>query len=132
MNPIYTVTFKFIDLLPPILSDGVVYISLEHCTVVHMCCSGCGERVVNGLNPAQWKLIFDGETITLDPSIGNGALVCNSHYWIKKNQVIWAKPLTAKQTQISQLADLDDVVAHYAPSPKKRNIRLRSFWKRTN
>jgi hypothetical protein len=115
MSRIDTVSFEFVDLLPPVLTDGVVYVSLEHRAVVHKCASGCGERVVLGLSPAQWSVTFDGETISLDPSIGNGVLPCNSHYWIRENRVIWAKPLTALQTQWSQLADRDGLVSHHAP-----------------
>src|SRR6266568_872058 len=120
MSRIDAVTFEFVDLLPPTLVDGVVYISLEHRIVIHNCCSGCGERVVNGLSPAQWTLTFDGETISLSPSIGNGALACNSHYWIRQNKVIWAKPLTAAQTRASQRADSKAAVAHYEESDAGR------------
>lgn len=115
MSRVDEVTFEFVNLLPPTLEDSVVYISMEHRTVVHNCCSGCGERIVLGLSPAQWKLTFDGETISLSPSIGGGALACNSHYWIQENKVIWSKPLTANQTRRSQLADRRDAVAHHEP-----------------
>lgn len=122
MSRVDSVTFEFVELLPPKLIDGVVYISIEHRTVVHNCCSGCGERVVNGLGPAEWKITFDGETISLDPSIGNGALACNSHYWIRNNRVMWAKPLTKEETRRSQLADRGDLVDHYdkPETPKRR------------
>lgn len=119
MSRIDTVTFEFVDLLPPVVSDGVVYISLEHRTVVHNCASGCGERVVLGLSPAQWSLTFDGETISLDPSVGNGSLACNSHYWIRDSRIIWARPLTAGQTQRSQRADRDALVAHDPPQRRE-------------
>lgn len=135
MSRVDEVTFEFVDLLPKELADGVLYISLEHRTVVHKCCSGCGERVVVGLSPAQWKLTFDGETISLSPSIGNGELACNSHYWIRENKVLWSKPLTSTQTRRSQLGDREDTVAHYAqrePSrPSKWNLieRLKARWR---
>jgi hypothetical protein len=120
-----TVTFQFVDLLPPELEEGVVYISIEHRTIVHKCCSGCGGRVVNGIGPAPWSLLFDGETISLDPSIGNGGLPCNSHYWIIKNGVKWAPPLTPAQNRRSQLSDRADIVDHYTPPPAKTK---RWYW----
>lgn len=113
MSRIDRVTFEFVDLLPPVLAEGVVYISLEHRTVVHNCASGCGQRVVLGLSPVQWSLTFDGETISLNPSIGNGSLPCNSHYWIRNNEVIWARSLTASQTQRSQRSDRDVLIAYH-------------------
>lgn len=124
MSRIDRVTFEFVDLLPPNLVDGVVYISIEHRTIVHNCCSGCGERVVNGIGPAEWKVVFDGETISLHPSIGNGALACNSHYWIRNNRVVWARTLTAEQTRKSQLSDRDDIAEHYKPS----RLNKRHWW----
>lgn len=135
MSRVDEVTFEFVDLLPKELADGVLYISLEHRTVVHKCCSGCDERVVIGLSPAQWKLTFDGETISLYPSIGNGALPCNSHYWIRENKVLWAKPLTSAQTRRSQRADRADSAAHYAQRepnrPSKWNLiaRVKAYWR---
>ena len=128
MNRINEVTLEFVDLLPQTLVDGVVYISMEHRTVVHNCCSGCGERVVIGLSPAQWTLTFDGEAISFDHSFGNGVLACNSHYWIRENKVIWSKPLTPEQTRRSQLADRRAVVAHHEPE-KVPAWRLIKRWK---
>lgn len=125
-----TLSFEFVDLLPPTLLEGVVYISIEHRTVVHLCCSGCGERVVNNLSPAGWKLTYDGETISLDPSIGNGALSCNSHYWIRRNKVVWYRPLTQSQTRASQSADRHDAIGHYSESAALKRATHRSWWRR--
>lgn len=32
---------------------------------------------------------YDGEAVTLSPSIGNGAYKCRSHYFIRENSVVW-------------------------------------------
>jgi hypothetical protein len=58
--------------------------------VVHKCCCGCGKEVVTPLSPTDWKLIYDGKTISLDPSIGNWGFECRSHYWIRNSRVRWA------------------------------------------
>lgn len=42
------------------------------------------------LTPADWKLTFDGETVSLYPSIGNWNFPCRSHYWLTKNRIEWA------------------------------------------
>jgi hypothetical protein len=42
------------------------------------------------LSPTDWKLTFDGQSISLDPSIGNWSFPCQSHYWIKEDRVRWA------------------------------------------
>jgi hypothetical protein len=63
---------------------------MEYATVVHKCCCGCGKEVVTPLSPTDWKLIFNGKTISLDPSIGNWGFECRSHYWIRNSRVRWA------------------------------------------
>jgi hypothetical protein len=85
-----TVRHEFVDYVPSELADGTIYVSVEYATAVHACCCGCGHKVVTPFHPAQWKLTFDGESISLDPSVGNWNLPCSSHYWIKNNRVRWA------------------------------------------
>ena len=34
-------------------------------------------------------MTFNGETVSLHPSIGNQKMDCQSHYWIKGGQAIW-------------------------------------------
>jgi len=58
--------------------------------VAHKCCCGCGNEVITPLSPTGWKLVFDGQSISLVPSIGNWSFACQSHYFIRENKVIWA------------------------------------------
>lgn len=90
-------THKFVKNIPEILEDGVLYISIEYATAIHNCCCGCGNQVVTPFSPTDWKLIFDGKTVSLDPSIGNWSFPCQSHYWIRNNKVIWATKWTKEQ-----------------------------------
>lgn len=90
MSGLTTLTHKFVTRIPETLEAGVMYVSVEFATVVHACCCGCGAEVVTPLAPHQWKLLFDGETISLKPSIGNWNFPCQSHYWITHNTVEWA------------------------------------------
>lgn len=85
-----TLTHKFVEYIPEVLEEGVLYISIDYATVVHACCCGCGNQVVTPLSPTGWKLIFDGETISLKPSVGNWSFPCQSHYWITRSTVAWA------------------------------------------
>jgi len=82
---------EFVDFVPRDLKEGVVYVSIQYATVIHKCCCGCGRQVVTPLAPSQWTLSYDGRTISLHPSIGNWNFPCKSHYWIRGNQVLWAK-----------------------------------------
>ncbi|SCX49422.1 hypothetical protein SAMN05720354_108123 [Nitrosospira sp. Nsp1] len=84
-------TLHFVKGVPRDLAPGVLYVSMEYGTVVHSCCCGCGHEVVTPLTPTDWRLTFDGETISLWPSVGNWNLPCRSHYVIKNNRVAGAE-----------------------------------------
>jgi hypothetical protein len=94
-----TLSHKFVTFMPDHLEDGVLYISMEYATAIHKCCCGCGNEVVTPLSPTDWKLTFDGETISLYPSIGNWNFKCQSHYWIKNDEVEWAPKWTRGQIE---------------------------------
>ena len=79
----------FVESAPLQLEPGKIYISIKYHTVLHLCPCGCGEEVVTPLAPDQWQLLYDGESISLFPSIGNYRFPCRSHYFIKKNRVLW-------------------------------------------
>lgn len=96
---------EFVDLIPDDLEEGKLYISIPYATVVHKCCSGCGEEVVTPLGPTDWQLIFDGESVSLTPSIGNWSLPCRSHYWIRRNHVVWSARWTATRIAAVRAAD---------------------------
>jgi hypothetical protein len=81
---------RFVEFIPTDLERGILYVSMQYATASHRCCCGCGSEVVTPLTPTDWKLIFDGETVSLDPSIGNWSFPCQSHYWVRRNKVQWA------------------------------------------
>lgn len=85
---------KFIEFVPDVLEDGVLYISVEYCSAIHKCVCGCGNQVVTPLSPTDWQFTFDGKSISLYPSIGNWYFECKSHYWIRKNEIIFARKWT--------------------------------------
>ena len=85
-----TLTHEFVEFIPEDLRERTLYISIRFATVSHLCCCGCGSKVVTPLRPTDWKLIFDGKTISLYPSVGNWSFACRSHYWITKSTVEWS------------------------------------------
>ncbi len=92
-----TLKHEFVEFIPEELKPGRVYISIRFATVSHLCVCGCQNKVVTPLTPTDWRLIFDGKTISLDPSIGNWSFACQSHYWIRNNRVRWAPKWSQKQ-----------------------------------
>jgi len=96
---------EFVDTIPDILAGGVLYVSIKYCTAVHRCACGCGNEVVTPLSPADWKLTFDGETVSLNPSIGNWSLDCQSHYWIANNEIKWSYRFSQQEIRRNRLCD---------------------------
>jgi len=86
-----TLQHRFVDYIPDDLEQNVLYISMAFATVVHKCACGCNAEVVTPLAPLGWQLVFDGESVSLTPSIGSWSLPCRSHYFIRKNMVQWAQ-----------------------------------------
>ena len=113
-----TLQHRFIRNAPRELEPGVLYISVEYATAVHSCCCGCGERVVTPFTPTDWAMTFDGESVTLNPSVGNWNQDCRSHYVIKRNRVIECSSWTDAQVDAERRRDKRAKRSHYsAASP---------------
>jgi hypothetical protein len=96
MEPEIVLAYEFVEFIPDELKERTLYVSLTYSTAVHKCCCGCGREVVTPLSPTGWELTFDGKTISLYPSIGSWSLACQSHYFITKSRIIWARRWTKK------------------------------------
>lgn len=87
-------THEFVDFVPDTLEEGILYVSLPYTTVIHLCACGCGHHVVSALDPDDYSITFDGETISLWPSIGNWDYHCRSHYVIRHGKVHWTPTMS--------------------------------------
>ena len=135
-----TLTHEFVEFIPDALKEGVLYVSMEYATVVHKCCCGCGKEVVTPLSPTDWKLIFDGKTISLEPSIGNWSFRCKSHYFIRRNIVIWAPRWSQKQINAERARDRSAKKRYYEPAEAAAGYKTQenldnsnaktSFWRK--
>ena len=96
---------RFVHYIPEQLEPGVIYISMDYATAAHSCCCGCGEQVITPFTPKDWKLTFDGETISLWPSIGNWNFRCRSHYIIRNSRIVGAEPWEDKQVEAGRKRD---------------------------
>ena len=112
-----TIEHRFVRNVPRELEPGVLYISMEYATAVHSCCCGCGERVVTPFTPTDWSMEFDGESVSLSPSVGNWNQACRSHYLIRQNQVIEAGPWSAARIEAERRRDKRAKAAHYGTGP---------------
>ena len=133
MNRKHQLLHEFVEFIPTPIEEGKIYVSIPYATVAHKCCCGCGNEVVTPLSPTDWKLIFDGDSVSLDPSIGNWEFKCNSHYWIRNNRIQWADQWSKDQIEHGRAHDRLMKSAHYGtqhilmaspevPVPKKRGL----------
>lgn len=122
---------QYVEHLPEELEEGVLYVCEEFSLTAHKCCCGCGEDVHNKLGPAKWTLsrLADGR-VSLDPSVGNWKYACRSHYWIRKNQVIDAGPMTERAIEAVQKrdrADMDRYIARVNADANRADGRRSEF-----
>lgn len=104
---------KFTEEFPSPLEPGVLYISMEYASSAHLCCCGCSNEVNTMFSPRDWRMTFDGETVSLHPSIGNWSLPCKSHYIIDKGNVRWSGAWTKEQIEANRQRDRDVKARHY-------------------
>lgn len=104
---------RFVETFPEPLEPGVLYVSMDYGSAAHSCCCGCGEEVVTPLTPTDWNITYDGETITLHPSVGSWTLPCRSHYVIRRNRVLEAPPWSDAEVSAERRRDRRAKAAHY-------------------
>jgi hypothetical protein len=136
-------THEFVEFIPDELRQDTVYISLRFATASHLCCCGCGNKVVTPLRPTDWRLIFDGKAVSLDPSIGNWSFPCRSHYWISHSRVRWAPQWSKDRIEAGRAQDqfakdkyfghATEAAARLIPEPvsvKKAGLwdKVRNWW----
>lgn len=95
----------FVDYIPSEVESGHLYISMKFATAAHKCACGCGNEVITPLSPTDWKMTFDGKSVSLHPSIGNWSFNCRSHYWVKQNRIAWASAWSSDDISENRAAD---------------------------
>lgn len=83
---------EFCKYIPKDKEHGVLYISEEYRTSIHLCACGCGEETVMPFNsPDEWVLVNNNGLITMRPSVGNfkWETPYHAHYYITDNKIQW-------------------------------------------
>lgn len=123
---------EYVEFIPKALEDGVLYISKKYKTATHRCCCGCGTKIVTPLRETEFSLTERDNTVSLHPSIGNWDHPCQSHYWIRGNQVIWAAPMTREQIRMGQVHDDALKQEYFAkvawPWWRRAASRVKAWW----
>ncbi len=118
---------RFVEFIPEKIEDDILYISIEYDVAKHKCPCGCGDEIVTTLSPARWRLIYDGETVSLSPSIGNWTHKCKSHYFIRNNKVVWAGKFSNHEIDEVIKNDKEDLELYINKNDLKKKSRLINF-----
>mgnify|MGYP003649385794 CR=1 FL=1 len=131
MTRINNIEVQDVELMPSTLESGVLYVSKKYRTAAHLCCCGCGSKVVTPLKPGGWSLSLapDGSA-SLTPSIGNFGFPCLSHYWIVDGKVDWALPYTPEEIAGSRARDHAVRQAYFDAQPSNWWMRVLLWLKR--
>lgn len=116
----------FVSGAPEDLEPSLLYVSVQFRTTLHLCACGCGSEVVLPLRPAAWSITYDGETVSMSPSVGNWSFPCRSHYWIRGGEVIWDGDWSDAQVVAGRKRTLEERCALSRPA---RPVTL-PIWRR--
>lgn len=118
-----TYSHKFVKAFPDKLDDGVLYVSVEFGTAAHLCFCGCGSEVYTRFSPRDWSMKFDGETVSINPSIGNWSFVCQSHYILAYGRVRWADKWSRERIELGRAVDRDRKERHFSGSGEVKPLQ---------
>jgi hypothetical protein len=108
---------EFVDSFPSPLADGTLYVSIMFASAAHNCACGCGRQVITPLSPTDWRMTYDGESVSLDPSIGNWSFQCRSHYYITRDRVKWSGEFSPEQVALVRELDRRAKSSYYETPP---------------
>jgi hypothetical protein len=106
---------KFVENVPDVLDEGIIYISIPFRLAMHKCFCGCGGEVTTRIAPSGWEVSFNGEDVSFSPSIGPSTSKCKSHYVIRRGRVIWYPAMS--DWQIDKVRERDARLRAGLPVP---------------
>lgn len=113
--------------MPAKLDPGVLYVAEAFGAAAHLCACGCGTIVRTPLG--RWSLTETQGGPSLDPSIGNWQEPCQSHYWIRNGEIVWAPKWTEGQILAGRRIEQERSAAYFAERERKRNRPLARLWR---
>jgi len=114
--------------MPKELQPGALYVSEEFGTAAHLCACGCGAKIRTPLGPTEWTVKNTRDGPTLWPSVGNWQQRCQSHYYIRRGEILWCKKLTAKQIAAGRADEEKRRKAYYEAHDRRRRRPISKLW----
>jgi hypothetical protein len=121
---IKSLTPQFVEHFPERLEPGELYLAMEFATAAHLCACGCGNKVITPFSPTDWQMSFDGETVSLKPSIGNWTFRCRSHYWVRSGRIEWAGNMSQEAISAGRKRDAEAKARRPVDRQSCEKIRL--------
>ena len=120
---IKSLTPQFVEHFPERLEPGELYLAMEFATAAHLCACGCGNKVITPFSPTDWQMSFDGQTVSLKPSIGNWTFKCRSHYWVRSGSIEWSGDMSQDAIDAGRRRDKQAKARLQANRPSDDTIR---------
>jgi hypothetical protein len=114
---------EFVEQIPESLTGGVLYISTRFRTASHLCACGCGSKIVTPIKPAKWAFTYNGDTVSLWPSVGNWQKPCQSHYVIRNSRVVWSRQWSEAEIAEGRARDQTEVENYYRTEKRRDRPR---------
>ncbi|MGH9633530.1 MAG: DUF6527 family protein [Candidatus Angelobacter sp.] len=114
--------------IPPALQPGILYVSEEYEIAMHICPCGCGWKVSTPLGLTDWSFEDGRRGPSLYPSIGNWQKPCQSHYWIRDGEIIWAPKWTPQEILEGHRKEQELSSAYFRERDRRRNRPLGKLW----
>lgn len=130
MSRASTYQHEFVKSFPDKLQEGTLYVSVEFGTTAHRCFCGCGQEVYTRLSPRDWMMVYDGETVWLDPSVGNWSFPCQSHYWLTRGNISWAPQWSREQIEEGRSLDRLRRARYHDPPDRGPEPAVKRGWRK--
>ena len=115
--------------MPKDLKPGVLYVSEEFDIALHLCACGCGSKIKTPLGPTEWAVEETRSGPSLSPSVGNWQEACQSHYWIDRGEIRWAKKWTPEQIATGRAYEENRRRKYYERLDRKRGGKMQRLWR---
>lgn len=115
-------TFKLerVRYMPKSLEPNTLYVSDEFETAAHLCACGCGAKIRTPLGPTEWRYEDSPAGPSLWPSVGNWQQPCQSHYVIRRGEIIWAAKWSPVQIEAGRQAEQARRVTYFEQRSRER------------
>lgn len=117
-------TFKLerVHHMPKTLAPNTLYVSDEFETAAHLCACGCGAKIRTPLGPTEWRYEETLSGPSLWPSVGNWQQPCQSHYVIRRGEIIWAAKWSAAQIEAGREAEQARRATYFEQRARERSL----------